>query len=1731
MASKKLSSFSLILQSEFLTTDCRWEYQVPDLPTAQITNPDRWIKSLELVSNAQTRKLELRFIKTVPNRATGSCPSDRLLHLSFPDFRLGQFDEEGKWQTFTARETADYLVRLLKEGITLNCEAYSFYGHSFSQLKSRSCYLLRGSKHEVAAIVESLGDFSKITTVAKKAKRIGLLFSSCNATMDVSDARYEDIDDIERDGYNFTDGCGEIGPNAAKLLSQKLSIISRNTRYHPSVFQIRFKGYKGVVSLEPKMPEEYWFRFRHSMRKFSGSADQSFAVVEHSKPYTYGYLNDDIVLLLSALGISTVVLLQKQVAHFDRLRQSLTNPATAFSFLCSLDRFDLAEKLVLQGFGQVSSSLRSLVSAEYKKTLNKRDTQKCRILVPESRLVFGICDNRELLKEGECFLRVTDDRNGRPITISDIEVLVTRNPCLHPGDLRKLRAVDRPELAHLTDCVVFSVKGGRPAADQMSGGDLDGDTFFVCWDPDLVPSRLSEAAQYPPGKQPVSFGKITTDDRIEFFARYTSISLGRVKNLFLEWAMRNEDGALSSECQELNQLHSLCVDGNRIKIDDRFTKLPPLKEGASQSFVLNVLHEAAEKECQQRVAAQGSWEMFDSRELIETILCQPRSCSEFRMVELVYDWCRRNREAELAEFLPYFDLGALTVEQQHWLLQELPTATDLPALVMNGLLSSNILQPHELSPFHLDYPSMRWKRIFGVENRLGNLFEVLEKTFPQFARKLLVLRINERFSIAIYIPQRMAIHEEALVGTRVLVFAFPHTLSYTNARDRIHCTTAEYRLHFNHTTLQLYNRQRQDTFIWIGQPGINDASFRQNKGKANRARQRHQTVVEGTNHEWVASIALNRISRSLQTHIGAVRRHGIAAVELYIIGNTDVHSFQTLDLWLQSIDTLETTPLFGKVPPPLVIPQMSTADWSSQTDEVRALVIKGDLSQLDQLPMQSNIVPVFQFCYHYAEANLPGRIYCHYLESASAVSKWLAPKELLDGLLQGLLYAPGNVIFFARLCPWEQNLPDNLRRSLKSHIPYLLQSLLQSARYIGEFAIEAFCKLGREADTLSPLSFKNLVEKASLVLNSPALLLDFCLECFQPMGERLLTESSSAKQYFSRHLFAAAIDHNEEACEAKPPRNDLWAFESVALSLTYPVLTSNRRIDAPQLERLAAGDHVRFELARFPENVLLPDLASFDALVQTSQPGTVTFACLSYPPAYLASARWRMKHCGSFVTAEAMFDALVELVEQKENACALYPLLANGRWDPKPQREGVHYRAREDLNECQNQAVKASLNTCLTCVWGPPGTGKTQTVAVILQEFLRKGPEERILVTAPTHNAVDNILRRYLAFTGFSGVKPLRVTTNIRKVSSDLVQYTCDGMDMNDSHSASKARRLALERIRQARLVFTTCAGAGLGLLRKEGFQVVLIDESSQQSEPMSLIPLTKGCQRAILVGDHVQLRSTVGKYAKMMGLEISLFERLYTSDEASSGAFSKVMLDIQYRMHPQIGEFPSREFYSGRLKADISCDNRPLHSGCFPWPRERNTPDTPLARRVFVACYATEDAGHQSKGNPSQAELCKKIHRLLTSPKSDSSTSTAPPSIAVLTPYTRQVKMLQSSLPSSATVSSIDGFQGREADIVIYVTVRCNPHGEIGFLSDLRRLNVVLTRARAGLIVVGCPRTLTHGGPGDPGDGTVGQNDLEVRDNDRAPDGCSGFSGAVDQDSRPVWRRLVASLVKVELS
>ena len=294
MAKSGLQSWQYKLQDAICATDNAWSYTVPALPKPSLTNSQGLLKNIAVISNSSKQCIELCLRKASLSRAIAHDPLDRFILISFENFRLyypvlnsGQSATPlNKYETLkpaTHKESADYVVLLLRTGITLNGVNYNFYGHSSSHLKSKTCFLFAGSKDEVSKKVAGLGEFSGMKTAAKKAKRIGLLFSTAAMAMNLEPDRCEDIPDVATKDYIFTDGCGLISKHLAKQLVQRANIRYRNRRYLPSVFQIRYRGYKGVLMLDPDLNGQTLVKFRDSMKKFKGGNDLSFSVVNFSK--------------------------------------------------------------------------------------------------------------------------------------------------------------------------------------------------------------------------------------------------------------------------------------------------------------------------------------------------------------------------------------------------------------------------------------------------------------------------------------------------------------------------------------------------------------------------------------------------------------------------------------------------------------------------------------------------------------------------------------------------------------------------------------------------------------------------------------------------------------------------------------------------------------------------------------------------------------------------------------------------------------------------------------------------------------------------------------------------------------------------------------------------------------------------------------------------------------------------------------------------------------------------------------------------------------------------------------------------------------------------------------------------------------------------------------------------------------------------------------------------------
>lgn len=180
----------------------------------------------------------------------------------------------------------------------------------------------------------------------------------------------------------------------------------------------------------PQMP--ILAQFRASMKKFTTVENQTFSVVGYSSPYSFGRLNNDIIVLLSSLGISNERLLAKQESYFQWISSASRDPQAAIDFLCCLEEYGVAERVLLEGVDdpKVSREIRKLQHKEVA-AFSKKDKMRARMIIHKSRLLYGVCDPYQVLKEGQVHIRMTSNKG--PTTPINTDVLVVRNPCLHPG--------------------------------------------------------------------------------------------------------------------------------------------------------------------------------------------------------------------------------------------------------------------------------------------------------------------------------------------------------------------------------------------------------------------------------------------------------------------------------------------------------------------------------------------------------------------------------------------------------------------------------------------------------------------------------------------------------------------------------------------------------------------------------------------------------------------------------------------------------------------------------------------------------------------------------------------------------------------------------------------------------------------------------------------------------------------------------------------------------------------------------------------------------------------------------------------------------------------------------------------------------------------------------------------------------------------------------------------------
>ena len=468
---------------------------------------------------------------------------------------------------------------------------------------------------------------------------------------------------------------------------------------------------------------------------------------------------------------------------------------------------------------------------------------------------------------------------------------------------------------------------------------------------------------------------------------------------------------------------------------------------------------------------------------------------------------------------------------------------------------------------------------------------------------------------------------------------------------------------------------------------------------------------------------------------------------------------------------------------------------------------------------------------------------------------------------------------------------------------------------------------------------------------------------------------------------------------------------------------------------------------------------------------------------------------------KTMFAALREVAEAKGNRTARLREVLLGK-APALRRETGPVRFPW-LNASQEKAVNQVLCAKeVAVVHGPPGTGKTTTLVEAVYETLHR--ENQVMVSAQSNTAVDWIAeklvdrgipvlrignptrvndkmlaftyeRRFEAHSDYPELWQIRktireMTGRLRKSGREDRERLHNQLTKLRVRATGLEIRIDTELFTEARVIACTLVGAASRVLERKRFSSLFIDEAAQAIEAACWIAISRA-DRVILAGDHCQLPPTIKCYeAARGGLECTLMERVVANKPSTVS-----LLKVQYRMHEEIMKFPSQWFYNGELEAAPEIRYR----GILDWDTPISWIDT--SEMDFKEEFIGETFGRINKAEADLLlqELKAYINRIggkrVLEERID---------FGIISPYKAQVQYLRNKIKASGslkpyrsllTVNTVDGFQGQERDVIFISLVRANEDGQIGFLNDLRRMNVAITRARMKLVILGEANTLKH--------------------------------------------------------
>ena len=1583
--------------------------------------------------------------------------------------------------------------KILLGKIYINGDQFSFLGCSAIGLKSRNVFLWRGSKEDVKKIFADAGNFEKISSKSKRMARVGLLFSEVYITdIQIDDSNIIKGNDImtSEGKYNFSDGCGKISSQLAKSIYAQMPSdkqVSDPQKYAPSVFQIRLQGIKGVVAIDPSL-KKHKLLIRPSMIKFETESFPKMCVCEFSRPYTFGYLNRQLIYLLSGLGVEDKNLLEVQEEYFEMIRKIDTDVDAAVTLLQWNNKFVEAETIAHASKTQkdilshdkemikfLNSMKRSFCSKDSKDTKEGKK-EKLRILIKKSRRLFGVCDETRTLKYGQCFLRVTID--GVPKTITG-KVVSGRTPCYLLGDIKVLEAIDVPGLDHLVDCVVFPTKGKRPHADEQSGGDLDGDKFFITWDQRLVPPKTRQSHDYTPADIPEE-GEVTLEKMIHYFSIQNEAkkTTGVLANLYESWA--DLKGPCCNECEQIGKLFGRAIDatktGEKIIIPKWLNK-KTLSLGKC-NYIWQQMEENAKvfksklltddlSDAVVRSVATSDYELANTSGLyfVENIseeylmeILSDNYCNitEFQKFILIWLYARaKYRYKEAAKYINenyiyYIKFSMFSSIEKHAAVE-----IGVPVeIVCNALNQATIFPQDKLEYFNMLKGYSAWGLCYQSSHDKFNL-DILIRVLMKNTASLISFRLPDgvvlvfQFDVPLRLGEELVLHPKSM-SSFMISKQFKLTKKFVNQ--------TEYFYDLFEDRFQVYkNGTRRQSFLYLKcdkfKHRVTDGFIEINYGNQDLIRDCLSVdlttygVRSGLDHAVKHPLVNKCPFTDIEVH--GKRGQQSSYVDVYVANELDDFPQESDDSTNFEDKIIDDNRDLNE----LILSKMEnveTVAWSHfklkkllSEFVVFSVPVLSDISS-EAVEAIIKLVGRTNFIEADIDSVLSVMISLSRLQQHNILEDIVQQVAMQKFNMEKLVKIISNLNFFWYVKPFViikmiTNIKNMLiTEEISTSDKWLLYNIWNC---IVEFLNEI--DIAKKNVTKGAIDFLKIDPQPDLTASVLPEHLSFKENNSQNEAEPIANDSSKTQSRST--INSESSTHINEGVNIT--LHSLKAFESSLAH--YPSVGDfvlvMRSVDLKKSE----WSNVVICLACVVNITPVP-LSIKVRLLDEVMPSIIKDDMNGYSRNWVINTL-RNANIVSFTRVMKAVQKILEIPLAKEiveailgnNNCSTDQLeeilgkkVRRKKEKNKQKKEFSPTNFPIEFNSSQVESINAALNNTLTIIQGPPGSGKTKVACAVLKEI--SNHVKGVLAVAETNMAVDNLCKGLIDMD----VQVVRLG-NIKDVARELYACTLEGKlkyreetraevsTQNVKGQICCKTKLIEEVLKNANVIVTTCSGAGDERLNDMIFPFVLADEATQIKERTLLCPLSYGVKQLVLIGDPCQLNPLVNIQQTCSWISVEDLDEV--REALRNTLFHKLQkksqwqhfLDIQYRMHPKLAEYPSSKFYLGALKSGVTEENRKP-----PW-------DFTSEPSIFMNIFGKENRSETSFVNKEEVEAVKVVvEGLLTSSK------VTLKDVVVLALCKAQVLLLRKNL-KAVEVNSIDGFQGREAEIIVASTVRCT--GELG--------------------------------------------------------------------------------------